>query len=171
MKKQLNTTAVINELKGASVFFQSEPKRITTPPSREETEDGNGESKREAPPAIEHLIGRSISCPVSQSTDQPTRQSANRLVNPLVDRSTSRSIDQSPILGRPKAFYLTQKQDDDLDVAVEKLNRKIGAKINQKIDRSVLVRLLLEESDITSEQTIGRLASRLVGRLISRLTS
>lgn len=125
------------------------------------------QNSRRSTPHLEADQGKLTKQPTKQSTSQST----SRLVNQLADWSTNPSIDRSTILGRPKAFYITQKQDEDLDKAVEKLSRKMGEKINQKIDRSTIIRLLLEDIDITSDRTVDRLASRLVGRLISRLTS
>lgn len=117
-----------------------------------------------------------------RKTTQATKQKANKPVVPPTNQSTSQSIDRlayqstnqhfdlSTVVGRPKAFYITQKQDEDLDEAVEKLNKKIGERINQKIDRSTVVRLVLEEANLTNEQTLAKLVKRLAGRLISQLT-
>lgn len=104
--------------------------------------------------------------PIVPSTNPSTSQSTDQLVHP----PTNQSFDLSSVVGRPKAFYITQKQDEDLDVAVGKLNKKIGERINQKIDRSTVVRLILEEASLTSEQTIAKLVKRLASRLISQLT-
>ncbi len=102
----------------------------------------------------------------NQSTPQSTRKSAER----PTDQPTNQPVDQSIILGRPKAFYITKKQDEDLDIAADKLNKKIGERIHQKIDRSVVLRLLLEEVSLTNDTTIVKLANRLASRLISQLT-
>ena len=72
MKKQLNTTAIINELKGASVFF----------PSRKDAKNENREPQLEETQPSEPATSQSISRPVSQPTDESTSQSTRRLVNP-----------------------------------------------------------------------------------------
>ncbi len=100
--------------------------------------------------------------PIGQSTSQSASQPTNQ--------STDKSIDKSMILGRPKAFYITEKQDKDLDNAVDKLAKKVEGKVSQKIDRSTVLRLLLEMANITTDETINKLSKQLVSRLISQLT-
>lgn len=106
----------------------------------------------------------------SNVTNQSTAQSTRKSTEQPINQSTNQPVDQSIILGRPKAFYITKKQDEDLDIAADKLNKRIGEKIHQKIDRSVVLRLLLEEVSLTNDTTIGKLANRLASRLISQLT-
>ena len=84
---------------------------------------------------------------------------------------TNRRFDESPILGRPKAFYISHQQDKDLDLAVAKLASGEFGPQTQKIDRSSLLRLLLEEMDVTSEQTLQRLHRRHVDRQLYQLNS
>ena len=111
--------------------------------------------------------GPSAVQPTDPATSEPTGQSTD----PSTDRSTGRMFDHSVILGRPKAFYITEQQDKDLDVTVDKLTAKLQGRGNQKIDRSTVIRLLLEINDITTDQTVDRLANQLVSRLVSQLTS
>lgn len=124
--------------------------------------------------SMRQSTNQSTTQPVKQSMSQPTGQSTGQPVNPTTspseDRPTRRPYDTSPVLGRPKAFYITRKQDEDLDVAVSKLEKTVGQKVSQKIDRSTLIRLIIEGADLTNDQTISQLASRLVSRLISQLT-
>lgn len=151
MKKRLNEESVVNELKGSSLFFQGAEKRKTTPLSPQQ--QGKNEKIKKSKPPIQ-----STNQLTSRSTSQPTGQSTNN------------KIDKSVILGRPKAFYITKKQDKDLDIAVEKVAKKVESKVNQKIDRSTVLRLLLEANDITDDKTIDKLCNQLVSQLISQLT-
>ena len=109
--------------------------------------------------------------PAVQPTDPSTSDPSSQLTGRSTDRPTTQMFDHSVILGRPKAFYITEQQDKDLDVAVDKLTAKLQGRGNQKIDRSTVVRLLLEVNDITTDQTVDRLANQLVSRLVSQLTS
>lgn len=144
MKKKLNTDSIMNELKGGSGFFP-------------------GRQSAEAPSQmVEEPSGQLT----NQSTSRPTGQSTNKAVSQPTNKQ-----DASPILGRPKAFYITQKQDELLDDVVKSLSKALEGKINQKIDRSTVVRLLIEEANLQSKETVSRLSSRLINRLISQLTS
>ena len=159
MKKKLSEAAIANELRQGSAFF-----RDATPPIADaEQEDRDSVSQLTNGPADEptdHVTSRPVDQLISQSVDQSTNQSA-----------APRSLfDTSPILGRPKAFYITERQDRALDVAVEKLAERLRGRANQKIDRSTVVRLLLEVSDLTDDATADRLASQFVSRLVSQLT-
>jgi hypothetical protein len=146
MNKKLDENKITNELKGASAFFQKSGQSADLP------------ADEQLEPAGDQLTGQLT----SQSIDQPA------------SRSTSAPADIppniSPILGRPKAFYLTEKQDQELDAAVTKLSERLQGRVEQKIDRSTVIRLLLESSDITSEQTIQRLAEQQIQQLLSQLT-
>lgn len=151
MKKKLNTDSVMNELKGGSGFFPSQPtSQEATPPVQQSTNQSTEQSTNE-------LVGRPTSKSIKQSTNQAV--------------SSPTDADQTTILGRPKAFYITQKQDEELDIAAKNLGKYLEGKLSQKVDRSTVIRLLLEEADLTNKETTKRLASRLVSRLISQLTS
>lgn len=173
MKKQLNTTAVINELRGSSVFFREH--RIAGPPSSTDTIHPQIESPQ--PPQETNADKRDRHTPLSSRPS--TNPSTNRSTDPPTDEptgestalSTDRTTNNAIILGRPKAFYITEQQDHDLDVAVEKLTARLKGRVNQKIDRSTLMRLLLDSSDLTSDQLIDRLTGHFVSRLIRQLTS
>ncbi len=80
-------------------------------------------------------------------------------------------FDHSPILSRPKGFYITEKQNRDLDKGVRKLAEKTKGKVVQKIDRSTLLRLILDEIDLSDDKTINRLYNRLIDRLVNQLTN
>ncbi len=179
MKKQLNADAVLNELKGASVFFpakeveQNAERTAITPLSKLPIDEcGDAPSAREkmSDSAQGAAANQPSGKPKDQLVDQSASLSSTQLVDESTEQSTSQSFDTSTVLGRPKAFYITKRQDEDLDRAVEKLQKKIGEKINQKIDRSTVMRLLLEENNLASDETISKLAHRLARRLISQLS-
>ncbi len=155
MKKQLNEAGIANELKGSSLFFQK---------------DKSGSTATHVPITEKSEIQRraklvSTSKPVSQSTSRPVGQPIDK----STAQSTSELIDKTDILGRPKAFYITEKQDKDLDAVVEKLSEKVEGKVGQKIDRSTIIRLLLEANEITTDEAVDQLADQLINRLISQL--
>ncbi len=53
---------------------------------------------------------------------------------------------------------------------LDKLAERLRGRTGQKIDRSTLMRLLLEQSDLTADETADQLASLYVRRLVSQLT-
>ena len=69
-----------------------------------------------------------------QSTGQSTDQSTNRSIDQSIDID-----DLGPVVGKPRAFYITQQLDKWLDDAV----RHFQSKGIQKVDRSVVVNALL----------------------------
>ncbi len=154
MKKQLNTSGIANELKGSSLFFGRSSEVAPRPM----------QGIQPRPGAVAGLANGSdnghprASLPGNESRGKP------------IDQSTSRSIDQSTILGRPKAFYITEKQDKDLDLAVTRLSELVRARVNLRIDRSTVMRLLLEMNDLTTKSTIDKLGHQLISRLVSQLT-
>ena len=160
MKKKLNADAIANELHEGSVFF-SQARRPAEPEPEEAAEDQLATVAADAPirQSAGRPAGRSTGPMAGQSTTGPTAQAATA------------PFDTSVILGRPKAFYITERQDHELDVVVDKLSARLNGRGNQKIDRSTVVRLVLEMSDITADHTIDRLASHMVNRLVSQLMS
>lgn len=178
MKKQLNADGIINELTGNSAFFRQ--KKDTE--EQKKVSVGEASDKPTAQPTgkpanqkTERLPDKSDDQPTPQSTnqttDQPSSGSTRRPATQSIDRSTSRSVDDSAILGKPKAFYISEKQDKDLNRAVELLSNELNGKINQKIDRSTIVRLILERSEVTKKESIMQMADQLVSQLVNRLTS
>ena len=146
MKKQLDATGIVNELKMGSRFFSPHPTANT-----ESTDQATIQSTAESTPP---------------STDQPTHSSTAASTH----ASPPPAVDRSAILGRPKAFYITAQQDADLDQAVQQLAALAERKVGQKIDRSTVVRLLLDQAHLADPTTADRLYGQLVSRLISQLT-
>ena len=144
MAKKLNEDALKNELAGSSFFMKAETPDSPTPP----------ESKTEKPKrAI--VEKKSVDQPVIQSIDQS------------IDRP---SVDHSAVMGKPRGFYITEKQNQDLDFAVLEISKRLAGKLPFKVDRSVLIRLIIELSDLTNEGNIDTLSRKLVSRSISQLT-
>ncbi len=156
MKKPLNTDTLASELREGSAFFRQAR-------DQEPVSAMVGESSDQ--PADEPAL-RSASQPTSRPTKRPAEQSTN----PSTVSVPGRRFDTSPILGRPKSFYITDQQDKALDAAVVKLAERLQGRGNQKIDRSTVMRLLLEVTDPTNDEMVGRLANQLVNRLVSQLT-
>ena len=158
MKKRIHADVIADELRQGSVFFAR---------AREQAEESLPPDPSPEEQTMPTPAGPSAVQPTDPSTTGPSGQSAGRSIH----RPTKQGFDHSVILGRPKAFYITEQQDKDLDVAVDKLTAKLQGRGNQKIDRSTVVRLLLEINGITTDQTVDRLANQLVSRLVSQLTS
>lgn len=90
----------------------------------------------------------------SQSTNQPIDQPANRTFTKIVDR--------------PKAFYITEGLDENLDKAVTYLQKKHGIK---KVDRSVIVNAMLDNDIFWTDEALDQLVDKVVSQLTSRLIS
>ncbi len=163
MKKTLNTADIANELRGGSSFFQP-----SSTPSIKGSQPSNLEA---ADQPVTQSVDQSTNQSTIVSTTQPLTKSVVKPIGHVNDSPVKKPIDSSPILGRPKAFYITKKQDDDLDKAVKMLAEKVEGRVVQKIDRSTILRLILEDDEITTKETIDRLTSRLTSRLISQLTN
>ena len=172
MKKQLNTRAVLNELRGSSVFFPDvhspEPSLALTPAVPAQQEFTTPATRNE--PVFEPSLNVSTHRPTDPSIDMSTELSTRVSTDESTAPSTAHAVDADVILGRPKAFYLTAQQDRDLDRAVEKLAARLKGRANQKMDRSTFLRLLLDASDLTSEALIERLTRQFVNRLVDQLT-
>ncbi len=149
-KKKIDEKAILSELSHSSYFSQEKTK----------DEEKAAENKVQSV-AVDEPIDLSVDSIIDQSVDQSIDQSASR--------QSKRHANRSAILGKPKAFYITKKQDKDLDLLVQKLSQELEGKINQKIDRSTVVRLLLDASDPMDAQAVKRLAKQLVDQLVSQL--
>lgn len=156
MKKKLNETAIASELRQGSAFFRD------AAPLADDT-DGEGDAQ-----PVNQPMEAPVAQPASRSTTRSSSQSTGRSSHRSTD--TRSPFDTSTILGRPKAFYITEQQDRDLDAAVDKLTERLRGRANQKIDRSTVVRLVLELSNLTDDETADRLAGQFVSRLVSQLT-
>ena len=165
MKKKLDPTAVADEFREGSAFF-AQARQQTEPAG--EVEDTAGTPPTSQP--YDQPAAPPTSRPTGQSTERPTGWSAAQSTTQSTVQRGEPVFDSTAVLGRPKASYITEKQDKDLDITVEKLAVKMQGRGNQKIDRSTVLRLLLEVNNITDDTTVDRLAHQLVSRLVSQLT-
>jgi hypothetical protein len=107
--------------------------------------------------------------PVNQTINRPVNQPIDRSMNRTVNQAMNQPIESSNVLGKPKGFYITRQQDEELDEAVKKVGNKLAGKAMIKIDRSIVLRLILDEANLSSEDTIERLSNQLINRLINQL--
>jgi len=180
MKKQLNVASIANELKNGSRFFSPQVDDDAAKESPEvkrpgiEVNDYAFEAESTAPSteqSASQSTSQSANGSTAQSTIESTRQSATQSTSQSTEQSATNHYDESPILGRPKSFYISHQQDKDLDLAVAKLASGEFGPQTQKIDRSSLLRLILEEMNVTSEKTLQRLQQRHIDRQLCRLRS
>ena len=108
--------------------------------------------------------------PVQEAITAPVTQPVAEQVNQPVNQSINSPIDTSQVLAKPKGFYISEKQDEDLDIAVKKLSDKMKGKLTAKIDRSTILRLIIDQANITNEEAISKLAEQLTSQLIRQLT-
>ena len=139
--------------------------KLINPNTAKPAEPQKPESKPEASPTPipakskgDPQKARVKSKPTSQSTSQSTGRSINR--------PTSRPITR--IVDRPKAFYITEGLDENLDKAVTYLQKKHGIK---KVDRSVIVNAMLDNDTLWTDEVLDQLVDKVVGQLTSRLIS
>ena len=162
MKKPVNTDVIANELREGSAFFRQARHQVDTPEPQVSTAE------------VDQTTPQKTVQPTNELAEEPAGHSTSQLTGRSTDRVTAKpgraAFDTTAILGRPKSFYITERQDRELDVAVTKLQEKLKGRGNQKIDRSTVMRLLLEVNNITEDSTVDRLASQLVSRLVSQLT-
>lgn len=111
---------------------------------------------------------RPVSQPVDQSTNNASKPVDQEASQPAI-KETAQSFDQSPILGRPKSFYITKRQDKDIDTLVRKVTSRTEH-LPYKVDRSTVLRLILESSDITADEYADHITNQLTNKLVSQLT-
>jgi len=113
---------------------------------------------------VSRLANKSTSKQVRQPTDQPVDQSTDLSTMLSTIRSTDRRV------SRPVAFYLSERQNEILDILVEHFKKAHGV----ETDRSALLRAILGKpvldfyEEKNHEELIERLISQLTDRLISR---
>jgi hypothetical protein len=137
--------------------------KLINPHTAQPADTHKPESKTEAPRTL--LPAKAKGNPQksirqSKLTSQSTGQSTNQSIN----QPTSRPI--TKIVDRPKAFYITEGLDENLDKAVSYLQKKYGIK---KVDRSVIVNALLDNDAFWTDEALDQLVERVVSQLTSRL--
>jgi hypothetical protein len=152
-----------------------------------EAERVQNNSKPSSPSAVHNTIRRPnihLNSTDSRKQGEPQPDNTSLLTSPqsqvnrLVDQSTNQSTSQltsqstyipgNRIVGRPKAFYITERLDARLDDAVKYLQEKHGIR---KVDRSTIVNALLDNEANWTEENLEVLVSRVLSLLTSRLTS
>ena len=98
---------------------------------------------------------------VGSPSDRPVGQSTDRSTGP----STEVSINQ--VVGRPKAFYITERLDRWLDQAANYYQTVHRIK---RVDRSTIINALLDDESLWSEEALDQSAHRVISQLTSRLT-
>ena len=102
----------------------------------------------------------------------PQQTQASKIVNQSTDQSTTRqnysSTTFNAIVDRPKAFYITERLDHNLDKAVRYFQEVHGIK---KADRSTVINAFLDNEDNWTSQSLDQLVDRVISQLTSRLTS
>ena len=139
--------------------------KLINPNTAKPAEPPKPESKAETP--LTPLPARSKGKPqksTSQSKliSQSTRQSTNQSISQPTSRPFTKIVD------RPKAFYITEGLDENLDKAVHYLQKKHGIK---KVDRSVVVNALLDNATLWTDKALDQLVERVVSQLTNRLIS
>ena len=145
MIKKLNEDALKNELAGSAFFVRTDAARLPYPTESQSLQNRQRQKWRK------------------KAVDQPTVQSIDQSIDRL-------SVDHSAVMGKPRGFYITEKQNQDLDFAVMEISKRLAGKLPFKVDRSVLIRLIVEMSDLTSKENIDKLSTKLISRSISQLT-
>jgi len=176
---------MLSELSDSSFFRKSdaEEDESTAQQSVDVADDGSVDT------VVDTGVDSPASQPVDQSTDEETSRHAAKPPNkqqgslreqverataaaaspPRSRRQNKKRFDNSPVLSRPKSFYITKQQDADIDDIAERIEELLEGKIAHKIDRSVVVRLILESEDWTSDDAVNMLSKHLVNKLVSQL--
>lgn len=134
---------------------------------RLDTEREPERSSRE-PTASTSSTGRSTSRPVSRQGNQQAGRSSDSAASQSSRRYAGALQDSSPILPRPKAFYITQRQDSQIDEAVRRVSqhprvqKRLQAKIMAQPDRSMVMRLFLDRLDGEDDELISQLVDQLI---------
>lgn len=109
----------------------------------------------------------------SRTRQQSTARLTDRPTNRSTKQSTARSLDavtpnpHSQIVGRPKAFYITERLNQRLDEAVVYFQRTHGLR---KVDRSTVINAMLDDDEHWDQEALDLLVGRLIAQLTSRLT-
>jgi hypothetical protein len=139
--------------------------KLINPNTAKPADPQNVERKRkDSPSPLPEKPKRKPQKSTSQSKiiSQSTRQSTNQLINQPTNRPFTKIVD------RPKAFYITEQVDDNLDKAVDYLQKKHGIK---KVDRSVIVNALLDNDTLWTDEALDQLVEGVVSQLTNRLIS
>jgi hypothetical protein len=118
--------------------------------------------KQETYQSGSQLTKQSISKPTDRTTSQSTTQSSKRLTKQSISQSDNKIVE------KPKAFYITQRLDKELDEAVRYCQEVHGIK---KADRSTIVNAILDNEANWTEEALDLMIDRVLSILTSRLTN
>ena len=111
---------------------------------------------------------RSITESTARSTEQPIDQSTGDPMAPPASQNSADARQPQAVRQRPTGFYLTQNQTDTLDDVVKRISQsprvrqQVEARRVHRPDRSAIMRLILDEIDLSDDGLIDRLVDRLV---------
>ena len=123
------------------------------------SKEAKAREAREKIPSKQKPVNKPVRLLVDQSVNQPTSQSTSQSTDTLLD------IDSiGPVVGRPCAFYITQRVDEWLDEAVRYLKEK-GL---HKVDRSVILNAILHDPELYNHTSLNGLRNRILLHLTNR---
>jgi len=128
-----------------------------TPPLEPIIQTGGRKAKTPTPLMAKKTKDRTTS---NRSTGQSTDQSTNWSIDRLTDIDTF-----GPVVGKPRAFYITHRVDKWLDAAVEYLKEKKGI---HKVDRSVIVNAFLHDPQQFEPEALNKLRERILAHLTNK---
>ena len=108
-------------------------------------------------------LAKKLEGKATQPTDQSTDRSTNRPIDQSINWPTAVE-ELGPVVGKPRAFYITQQVDGWLDEAV----RYLRGKDLHKADRSVVVNALLHSPDLFKPNSLDKLRKRIVAHLTNK---
>ena len=181
VKKKINEDSMLSELSESNFFRpnEAEEDETTAQQSGDSSQDelvdnvvDSGVDSEAGQPVDQSTgveTGRQNSKPQQQRTDSLRKRGGSTGGDGRRKQQQNPHFDNSPVLSRPKSFYITKKQDADIDDIAERIEEILEGKIAHKIDRSVVVRLILESQEWTSEDAVEMLSKHLVSKLVSQL--
>jgi hypothetical protein len=100
------------------------------------------------------------------STTQPSNSSVNRSSNRPVDPSVDQQL-TGKVVDRPVAFYLPEVINQQIDAAVDYIEKRH----HTKVDRSAIVSAILGNPALWEPEALNQLVDKAIQQLTSRLTS
>lgn len=185
MKKQLDTTAMENELKSGSLFFQkpaqflsdskkksSSPPLLSPKPSKDKGQPAKSPRKAsQSTKAVDSISQPNLSTELADSLSLPKQSTISVDYSGQLNQSTKSVDSSSQLLGaivkRPLAFYIPESINQKIEEAV----RYYQEKHHKKIDRSTLVSALLGDPAIWEKPALDTLADKVMIQLKNRLTA
>ena len=104
---------------------------------------------------------------VPKITKKLTKQSVSRSTSRPTSQPSSRQSEYKDmvVVGRPKAFYISNQVDEWLDKSVRYFKKR-GIK---KVDRSTVVNLILHDRNLWKSESLDKMRGKLIEMLTSQL--